>query len=158
VPEAVALALHAWATEHAAGLRVLPPESLHATLVFLGERPEEDVERVGAALGAVAAPVGKLSLGRAAALGRGSALAFDLADAGGEATALQGRLAAKLGVVEPRSYRPHVTVARGRDIRRRGWPPPPGVGAFRGTALTLFRSRPGSQYESLVSVPLDVGA
>jgi 2'-5' RNA ligase len=157
LPPAVVTALHGWASEHASQLRVLPPESLHATLVFLGERSREDVERIGAALRASAAPVRGLSLGRPAALGRGQALAIDLVDVEGTATALQRQLADELGVVEDRPYRPHVTVARGRNVKARGLPPLPSIGAFDATAATLFLSRPGSQYEALVSVSLVVG-
>ena len=157
VPGPVVEALHAWAVEHGSGLRILPAASLHATLVFLGERPAGEVERIGAALHEAVAPVGALSLGKPAALGRGSALSIDLVDGEGAAAGLQERLATALGVLERRAYRPHVTVARGRDVTVRGLPPLPELGTFEGTAATLFRSRPGSRYEALVSVPLDVG-
>ena len=61
-----------------------------------------------------------------------------------------------LGVVEERAYRPHVTAARGRDVQARGLPPRPDLGTFAATAATLLRSHPGSRYEALVSVQLDV--
>ena len=164
MPEAVVSALHEWATQSARGLRVLPPASLHVTLTFLGERPEEDAGAIGEAVVACAGPVRELALGAPAALGRGRALSIDLVDARGECAALQGRVSAALaalGAYEPeqRRYRPHLTVARGERVRVRGLPELPQTGAFDGTAVTLFRShlgRGGARYEPLVSAPLHV--
>jgi 2'-5' RNA ligase len=145
-------------------LRVLPPSSLHATVAFLGERGEEEVEEIGEAITACAAPVRDLRLGKPAALGRGHALAVDLVDGRGDAAALQrsvGEALSALGVYEPeqRRYRPHVTVARGDRVRVKNLPPLPRTGAFGGRALTLFRShlgRGGARYEALVSASLHV--
>lgn len=162
MPEAVVSALHEWATASTRGLRVLPPASLHVTLAFLGERPEEEVGAIGEAVAACAAPVRGLSLGRPAALGRGRALSIDLADPHGDCAALQSRVSAALAAIgayqpEQRPYRPHLTVARGDRVRVRGLPPLPDLGEFDGTAVTLFRShlgRGGARYEPLVSAPL----
>ena len=164
LPPTVVDALHGWATENVRGLRILPPASLHATLAFLGERPDEEAGEIGEAVAACARPVRELSLGRLAALGRGRALAIDLRDGRGEGVALQQCVSdalAALGAYTPeqRAYRPHVTVARGDRVRLRGLPPPPEIGAFDGAAVTLFRShlgRGGARYEPLVSASLHV--
>lgn len=133
------------------------------TLVFLGERPESELDAVGEAVVSSAGPVRGLALGRPAALGRGRALALDLVDGRGECAAVQSRLSSLLveaGVHEPeaRTFRPHLTVARGERVRA-GTLEGPSTGAFDATAVTLFRShlgRGGARYEPLVSVPLHV--
>jgi 2'-5' RNA ligase len=162
LPEPVVDALHAWALDAASDLRVLPKTSLHATLAFLGERPDDEADAIGEAVVACARPVTGLELGRPAALGRGRALAIDLVDCRGEAAALQACVSEALTAIgayapEQRRYRPHVTVARGERVRVRGLPDLPGTGAFEGRALTLFRShlgRGGARYEPLASVAL----
>ena len=153
-----------WALSAAGGLRVLPVESLHVTLAFLGERPADEVEPIGDAALACARPVRDLGLRRPAALGRGRALALDVDDGRGECAALQACVADALAAIgayhaEERRFRPHLTVARGERVRARGLPDPPATGAFPATAVTLFRShlgRGGARYESLVSAPLHV--
>lgn len=164
LPDDVVSALHDWAEESARGLRILPPASLHATLVFLGERPQDEVDAISSAVRDAAGPAPRLSLGRPAALGRGRALAIDLVDHDGACAALQGRLAASLAASaayepETRAYRPHVTVARGDRVHVKGLSPLPALAPFHGTAVTLFRShlgRGGARYEALVSASLRV--
>jgi 2'-5' RNA ligase len=165
LPGAVVAAARGWALEAARGLRVLPPESLHVTLAFLGETPEDRLDELTAIVRGVSPhTVGGLSLHRAAALGRGRALSIDLHDRLGECAGLQAALSerlAALGVYEPerRAFRPHLTVARGDRVRVRGLPPLPDCDEFAGEAVTLFRShlgRGGARYEALVSVPLGV--
>ena len=166
LPEAVVTAAHEWALEAAKDLRVLPPESLHVTLAFLGETSEDHLEALHATVrGLSPNTVGGQSLHKAAALGRGRALSIDMQDRLGECAALQALLSerlAGLGVYEPeqRRFRPHLTVARGDRVRVRGLPALPDCGEFAGEAVTLFRShlgRGGARYEALVSVPLGVG-
>ena len=160
----MASALHEWASSSVSGLRILPQASLHVTLVFLGEQPESAVDGIGADVLAAARPVRGLSLGRPAAFGRGRALAVALHDGRGECRALQGSLASLLasrGVhdAEDRAFRPHLTVARGERVRAGGLAGLPAIGAFDGSAVTLFRShlgRGGARYEALVSAPLHV--
>jgi RNA 2',3'-cyclic 3'-phosphodiesterase len=164
LPQAVVSAAHAWAVTAAHGLRVLPQASLHVTLAFLGERPEDEVDAIGEAVIACARPVRDLSLAAPAALGRGRALAIDVADGRGEAAALQGCVSDALAAIgayapEERRFRPHLTVARGDRVRVRGLPAPPRTGAFPASAVTLFRShlgRGGARYEPLVSASLHV--
>ena len=148
LPESVVEALVGWArAAERPGLRLLPPESLHVTLAFLGERPDEEAEAIAAAVRACAAPVPDLRLAEPAWLGRGSALSFDLEDRAGACAAVQDCVSEALSALgaytpELRPFRPHVTVARVRRGARvsRKLPPGPDAGAFSGTALTLFRS------------------
>ena len=157
-------ALHGWALESLRGLRVLSPEAMHVTLAFLGERPEDEIEAIGEAAMACARPVRGLEPRRPVALGRGRALSIDLADPHGDGAALQQAVSdalAAIGAYEPeqRAFRPHVTVARGQNVKPRGLAPLPPIDAFDGRALTLFRShlgRGGARYEALVSAALDV--
>jgi RNA 2',3'-cyclic 3'-phosphodiesterase len=161
LPQGVVEALVRWArAAEQPGLRLLPAESLHVTLAFLGERPDEEAGEIGAAVLACATPVPELRLGEPAWLGRGSALSLDLVDGAGACAALQGCVSdalAALGAYTPelRPFRPHVTVARvrrGARISRGKVPPPPDVGSFSGTALTLFRSAlspKGARYRAL---------
>lgn len=150
------------------GLRAVPATSLHLTLAFLGERPEEEVEAIGAAVLASAAPVPALRLGEPAwlpSLRRPGVLAVDVVDGEGACSRLQAAVSAALvglGVLEPerRRFRPHVTVARvrrGARVDRRLVPDRPAVGAFAGAALTVYRSRlgaPGARYDALARAEL----
>ena len=148
--------------------RPVRDEALHLTLAFLGHRPAEEVEVVGALLrengGGAAVP---LVLGDALLLPprRARVLCAEVGDVDGALSALQGRVSAALvaaGVYEAerRPFRAHATVARLRSGARapREWsgggPEPV---AFDGGPLTLFRShlgRGGASYEPLVQVPL----
>ena len=149
LPTDVVAALERWARAcERPGLRVLPPASLHVTLAFLGSRPDEEAEAIGAAVTACAAPVEGLSVGEPAWLGRGSALAVDLVDASGACGRLQACVSEALEALgaytpEQRAFRPHVTVARVRKGARvrREVPGPPALGPFSGAALTLFESQ-----------------
>lgn len=149
LPEAVVAALVRWArAAEQPGLRLLPAESLHVTLAFLGERPDEEAGDIGLAVLACAAPVPALRLDEPAWLGRGTALSLDLVDGTGACAALQGRVSealAAIGAYEPelRPFRPHVTVARvrrGAQVARGKLPSGPALGEFSGSALTLFQS------------------
>jgi 2'-5' RNA ligase len=86
-------------------------------------------------------------------------------DRDGTLASLQAAVSAGLvaaGVYEPerRPFRAHATVARLRSGRRapRAVSAAPEPLAFRGEAVTLFRSRPGpggARYDALVRVPLE---
>jgi 2'-5' RNA ligase len=142
--------------------RPVPDTSFHVTLAFLGHRPEDDVDRVTAALATVP-PHGAPPLRIGAALvlppRRGRVLAATLEDVDGTLAALQSDVSAALaagGLYEPetRPFRPHVTVARLRARARapRAVEVAPAALAFRGGRLTLFRSRlsrDGAAYEPL---------
>jgi len=172
-------------------LRPVAEEALHVTLVFLGATPEADVAElwgeVEAALGRSGAgagasgrsggagvcgghadgdgtlraprltPVGIVAVPR----GRPRLFALDLADEGGRAGELHGRVTGRLaaaGLHEPerRPFWPHVTLARvRRGPQRPRWAPgTPLMGPFTAPSLTLYRSHlspAGSRYEALQS-------
>ncbi len=83
-------------------------------------------------------------------------LSVEIEDQGGGLTAIQGELSAALAdggwyEPEPRPFLAHVTVARVRAsdrVRAFELESPHAVG-FAGSTVTLYRSRPGSQYEPL---------
>ena len=176
LPEQVRAALAAWGAGVAAdvhgerALRVLPPESLHVTLCFLGWRDEGHVEAIAAvALGAVpaGAPAPPLALGAPAWLPRRRprVLAVDLADDGGALAGLQARVSDALESdagfePEKRPFRPHVTVARvprGARVNASDELAAPAPLQFAGAAVTLYRSRlsrAGAQYEPLARAEL----
>jgi len=144
-------ALHDWAAAlEDPSLRLIAPENLHVTLLFLGESE----------------PVALPDPGSAPALSLASPrrtprfLAVSLDDPPGRVGELQRAVVAAAGrEPEARPFWPHVTVARPRDRRarpaRHRLPPLPEL-AFAGTALTLYRSHLGrgpARYEALASVP-----
>ena len=165
LPPAVVAALEGWGQACAQpGLRILPPESLHVTLAFLGERPDDEAAAIGEAVVACAAPVPGLRVGGPTWLGRGSALAVDLEDEAGACARVQACVSAALVEMdayapESRAFRPHVTVARVRKGARvrREVPDPPALDPFAGAALTLFQSRlspRGATYSPLARAAL----
>jgi len=151
LPPAVRGALHDWAASlEDRSLRLIAPENLHVTLLFLGESEPVALPAVGAAPG--------LAIARPRRTPRFLAVSLD--DRSGRAGELQRAVVAAAGCEpEARPFWPHVTVARPRDRRarpaRRKLPPPPEL-EFAGTAVTLYRSHVGSGpavYEALTSVP-----
>lgn len=168
LPEPARAAVTAWREEALAGiagLRLIAPRDLHATLCFLGWRELGDVEPIREACRAVAGgPPPELRLGRALWLPprRPRVLAVELEDPGGGLAALQAALARALqagGWYEPetRPYLAHVTVARvGRGARVPPQPPPaPAALALTASRVTLYRShlaRAGASYEALAAV------
>ena len=165
LPGGVVQTLVRWArAAEQPGLRLLPAESLHVTLAFLGARPDEEAGAIGAAALACAAPVPELRLGEPAWLGRGSALSLDLVDGTGACAAVQrcvSEALVALGAFEPelRPFRPHITVARVRRGSRvsRRLPAGPDAGEFAGAALTLFESMlspRGATYRALARADL----
>jgi len=155
-------------------LRLVAPESLHVTLVFLGYLPEREIERLGEivrGLGAMAPtlrledPVAKPSLRRARL--------FALPAIAPVAAPLQRELEQKLVAEqlykpEKRPFWPHVTIARVRSAGRGSRRPavverPPGglpkrlLEAALCVRVTLYRSvlQPqGSRYTPLAQVEL----
>lgn len=168
LPRPVVEALVAWRApllRELDGLRPLAPAALHATLCFLGWRPQEAVEPLSALVEACVGGrggVAGLALGAPLWLPRRRprALALALADRHGQLAALQAELAERLaadGWYEPegRPYLPHVTLARvrggGGAARGVALPSAPAL-VFDGAAVTLYRSRPqpdGTRYEPL---------
>jgi 2'-5' RNA ligase len=148
-------------------LRIVRPESLHVTLVFLGYQAERDIERIAeVSLGEGGeafdlTPEGVVPVPRS----RPRLFALGLDDAGGGLVGWQDRLSRRLeeaGLYEPekRPFWTHVTLARVKrgakvprdlelpelpaELRQR----------FRATRVTLFRStlKPsGAVYDALAS-------
>jgi RNA 2',3'-cyclic 3'-phosphodiesterase len=165
LPEAVRMSLVAWRTpilEGHAGLRAVAPEAIHVTLCFLGWQLEQEISQIGDRCGeAGALPATELALGSGMWLPsrRPRALAVEIEDPRGALVHVQAALSGALsagGWYEPESrpYLPHTTVARaGRGVRVTpgAMPAPPHLG-FRGSVVTLFRSRlspSGARYERL---------
>lgn len=154
LPAAVRGALHDWAASlRDPALRLIAPERLHVTLLFLGESEPVPLPAPGRAP--------QLAVARPRRTPR--FLAVSLEDPTGRLAALQAAVVATAGrTPETRPFWPHVTVARprgrGPGAPRRELPAPPEL-AFEGTALTLYRSRLGqgpdrsAVYEPVTSVP-----
>jgi 2'-5' RNA ligase len=159
LPEDVRLKLHAWGAQVGAqepALRVLEPESLHVTLVFLGWQPVEVTDEIAAAVRALARPLPQLSVTGGAWLPprRPGVLVADLKP-GYSLDELHGDLVDGLTAYhqpETRPFRPHVTVARvprGTRLRGDDVEEPPAL-RFSSTGLVLYRSqlgRGGAKYE-----------
>jgi 2'-5' RNA ligase len=173
-PTSVCLELARWARGAASAarasggeLRLLEYELLHVTLCFLGERPVGEIEAIGRAVAACAAPVGELSVGAPLWLPprRPRTLAVELHDdEHGALRALRDEVALALAGVcgfepERRHFRAHITVARmrpGSAPRDRALPATPALSFVPG-ALVLYRSwlsPSGAGYEALASSAL----
>jgi 2'-5' RNA ligase len=140
-------------------------ESLHVTLVFLGEQP--DAGPAANALIAALQPVPaapRLRVGDPLWLSprRPHVLTVGLEDPSGglariHAAVLEAMVREAGHEAGARAFRPHVTVARVRGrIRPFELPGPPPL-EFQPPAVTLYRSRLGrgpARYEQVASVPL----
>ncbi|MFZ0972102.1 MAG: RNA 2',3'-cyclic phosphodiesterase [Solirubrobacteraceae bacterium] len=175
LPEGAREALVRWRSSvvgDVAGLRLVRPEDLHATLCFLGSRPEDEIDVIAAACGVVAGePVAESRFGAALWLParRPRVLAVALSDPEGVIARVQSVLSDALVsggwyAPESRPFLAHVTVARvGRDSRVRPGelPAPPDDLAVRCSRVTLYRSRlgaGGARYSALASVDLGSAA
>jgi 2'-5' RNA ligase len=170
LPGAVRDALIGWrqqALRNGPDLRPLAAESLHATLCFLGWQPDNEIEAIATACGALSArPAPSHTLGDARWLPprRPRVLAVELLDPAGslsESQALLSEVLAGGGWYEPeqRPYLAHVTVARvARGARAPRSPLPPlSPLDFQASRVTLFRSRlyrSGAHYEALATIEL----
>jgi 2'-5' RNA ligase len=187
-PVEVCEELAAWARAAAAGLdtgggsrgaarlRLLAPEGLHLTVCFLGARPVQEIEAIGAALSSCAVYVGELRAGAPVWLPprRPRALAVEVHDeGGGELSALHASVGSAVSAVsgwtpERRRFRAHITLARvgARFAAERrasglepGLPATPRL-AFAPEAIVLYRSwlsPAGATYEPLASCSLVPG-
>jgi RNA 2',3'-cyclic 3'-phosphodiesterase len=149
-------------------LRLVPTESLHVTLVFLGYHPEREIDRIAeVSFGEGGGEFDLIPEGIVPVPHKRPRLfALGLEDAGGGLIAWQEGLSRRLaaaGLYEPekRPFWPHVTLAR----VKRGARAPRGVELpalprelarpFRAPRVTLFRStlKPsGAVYEPLASM------
>lgn len=171
VPQSARDALRRWRTkalQGISGVRPVAEEGLHATLCFLGWRPEAEIEPIRDACVVLTAEVApELALGESVWLPQRSPrlLAVELRDHQGRLARAQATLSAVLAAggwyqPEKRPYFAHVTVARvGRSVRvsrQASLPPAPQI-SFRASSVTLYRSRllrSGARYEPLGTVEL----
>jgi len=145
----------------ARGVRVVPPEHLHVTLAFLGDRPREELPELRQALHEAAAGLERPVLAPARYRETVRVAMVVLEDEGCRAAALQGRLSERLerlGAHRPerRPWLAHVTVARFRE-RPRLAPPVPELGRVSPSEAALYHSvlRPsGAQYTIVEAVAL----
>jgi RNA 2',3'-cyclic 3'-phosphodiesterase len=148
------------------GPRVLAPESLHVTLMFLGERPFEEIGDLSEALSAAAERAPALALRPGAPVWlpprRPRALAVEIGEDTGELGVFQRELARRLcavaGLPVPGRFRAHLTIARARSGAgpQRELPPTPALG-FTAEEVVLYRSRlepGGARYERVAGAPL----
>jgi 2'-5' RNA ligase len=161
LPPAVLDRLVEWQGEHLSGGRLVARANLHATLAFLGHRPEGELEAIVGALREAAEAAGQPLLSVRGYRETRSVGMLTFGDEGGRAGALARDLHERLealGVYEPerRKWLPHVTVLRFRE-RPRLKPRLPVLEPFAPSdaAAYLSRLRPGgAQYEVLESVAL----
>jgi RNA 2',3'-cyclic 3'-phosphodiesterase len=148
-------------------LRLVAPEALHVTLVFLGHLPEEEIPRIAEAIAPppMEAPVLTASGVKPVPPRRPRLFALDLDDEDGRAGRIQGAVSdalVALGLYEPekRPFWPHVTLARvrkGGRVGRLDVAEPPSE-PWAAEAVTLYRSRlspKGARYEPLRRVGLN---
>jgi 2'-5' RNA ligase len=133
LPDALREGIVAWGREELCdpALRVVAPESLHITIVFLGYLPEREIERLGEILRGLSVAAPTVGLGDPVAKpSRRRARLLALPAGAPGVVRLQGELeealvAERLYKAEKRSFWPHVTVARigsvGRGSRRPAW-------------------------------------
>jgi 2'-5' RNA ligase len=177
LPDEIREGLTAWGKAELIdpALRPTRPESLHVTLVFLGHREADEVEKIAAAVREAAAPAALMKLEDPVTLPRrgGRASVFALPAPSPAAVDLHRDLvdilvAAGLHEAEDRDYRPHVTVARVRPegrgsrrpaavTRRPGDLPDRLKEPFYAVRMTLYRSElqpGGARYVPLAQVEL----
>ena len=116
-PDAQALArIVEWRARQSwpAGVRLTPPEKLHATLHFIGEVPHARIAPLAQGLAAVRFAPGRMLPGQAEIWAGGIAILH--AEVDEPLQALHAQVADVLGgqklPIDARAWRPHVTVAR----------------------------------------------
>lgn len=162
IPPDVERRLASWARRELAGGRV--PETFHVTLAFLGHQPRSRVADVRAVMREEARATASFVLEPVRYRETRSVGMLVLDDGSGEATALAGRLHARLealGVYEPerRAWLPHVTVLRFREPPRLH-PSLPAIEPFAPSGAAAFLSHlhpSGARYEVLESCSLGNG-
>ncbi len=98
------------------GVTLVKRENIHITLAFVGETQESRVGRVSSVLHGIDSCGFECRMRGAGSFGRGHGVLFArIAEGGSELAAISGRLSeglARLGIVETRAFKPHVTIAR----------------------------------------------
>jgi 2'-5' RNA ligase len=170
LPEAARERLVDWRSSVLAGrndLRPVAPESLHLTLVFIGYRPEKEIDAIAAAVTSAVdgMPAAALRAARVAAVPprRPRLFALDLDDDDGRAVAAQAAVsdaleAGRFYKPEKRPFWPHVTFARvKRGARAEPLEAEPPPDAFEAGDVVLYRSHlspRGATYEALARAQL----
>lgn len=179
LPEALREGIVAWGRRELRdpALRVVPPESLHITLAFLGYMPEKEIGRLGDIVEALNGPAPSIELDDPIAkpsLRRARLFALPAASMGTvllQAELEEALVAERLYKPEKRPFWPHVTVARVKSAGRGKRHPatveqPPGrlpralLSPDRCVRVTLYRSelQPlGARYAPLAQVELSQG-
>jgi 2'-5' RNA ligase len=158
LPAPVLDVLEQWASEHLQGGRILPRESLHVTLAFLGWQPSVELPGILEALRESATEAVPAPLEPSRYRETGSVGMVVLDDPTEAATALAESLHHRLETLgvyrrEARPWLPHVTVLRFRS-RPRLRPPLPETGTFVPSDAAAYLSRlhpSGARYEVLES-------
>jgi RNA 2',3'-cyclic 3'-phosphodiesterase len=162
LPGRVLDAVAAWQEQRLRGVRAVPREHLHVTLVFLGHRPAGELDGILDALreaaGAAAPDIALAPTGYRETRSVGMVVLSDAAErAAALAEDLHERLE-RLGVYrrEGRPWLPHLTVARFRERPRlRLEPPETGTFVPSGAAAYLSRLQTGgARYDVLEAVGL----
>jgi RNA 2',3'-cyclic 3'-phosphodiesterase len=174
LPDAARAAIEA-ATQHLrttlSGLRWVPAENLHLTLVFLGWVDPDQVDPIREELEVAAAPAAPFRAGLGAAgrfpdRGTARVVWFGFTSGAAELDDLAGRVRRGVAhrVAEDRPFRPHVTVARAKHPVRipvRALDVTPLDVEVAVDAVTLFRSHLGGsqpRYEAIARLGLRGGA
>lgn len=156
-----------------AQIRWVDPANLHLTLWFLGETKDDAAAAVRSALdsafGIAPFDLEFARLGAFPETGSPRVLWMDVVRGREHLIALYSEIRDRLVLLgfepERRSFSPHLTLARVKDISRSDVPAvrkvlgsaTAALGAFKADAVTLFRSYTsphGARYESLLRVPL----
>jgi 2'-5' RNA ligase len=153
--------LAGWQAEHLRAGRIVPRESLHVTLAFLGHRPASEAAAVAGELRDAAGRARRIELRPGPYRETRSVGMVVLEDVGGAASALaedvQERLE-RLGVYrrEHRPWLPHLTVLRFRE--RAGLAPGPAnrcsIHVVRAALYRSFLGAGGARYEILETAAL----
>lgn len=180
LPESLKEGIAAWGRHELRdpALRVVPPESLHITLAFLGYLPEKEIDLLTEIVEGIESPAPELSVGDPVAkpnAARARVFALPIDSAGTialQAEIEQKLVAAHLFKPEKRAFWPHVTVARvkslGRGSRRprevsslpQRLPRPLLEPDYLGIRARLYRSElnpAGARYTPLAQVELSRG-
>ena len=129
-------------------IRLVKPEQMHLTLVFIGEVTEERAGGITSLMERdIPMPPFRISLGGIGAFpprGAPRALYVDVVDGAAATAELHALVAERLGQRDERPFRPHVTLGRWRESRPADRPkasPPAAIGAVEVVSVTLFQSR-----------------
>lgn len=167
LPDEAVETVASWQQEHLHGARLVPPENLHVTLVFIGSRPLAEVQSIAAELlaAAHASEPCSFELRSYRETPRVGMLVLD-EDGMSPAAALVADLEHRLGglgieLTARKPWRPHITVTRFRE--RAGLDPPlPNIRSIHVVRSALYRSSlgrgsaasSGARYDALETAAL----